>query len=186
MTSVSAFRLLEIEDRFAGPAPRPGSRRSQASALDPDITFVNTIHAPLLYDASSMPAQHGLQGIQRGNGVEPIPSTAIRSRIRIWLLLAALALAAAFLAVLATPAAAENPPEPHQDQCENGWESAPAYSSCTANTGGVVALTWGCKISGKCTSDDGKANPTSISLEVEQFPTLRNCDGTLTLSASSC
>ena len=115
-----------------------------------------------------------------------MPSTAIRSRIRVWFVLAALAPAATFLAVLATPAAAQNPPEEHQDQCENGWQAAPAYSSCTANTGGVVALTWGCKISGKCTGDDGKQHHTSISLEVEQLPTLRNCNGELTLSQSSC
>lgn len=96
------------------------------------------------------------------------------------------ALFPAALAVQATPAGAQNPPEAHQDQCENGWQSAPAYSSCIANTGGVVALTWGCKISGTCTGDDGNSHHTSISLNVEQFPTLRNCDGELTLSQSSC
>ena len=92
----------------------------------------------------------------------------------------------AALSVQPTPAGAQNPPEAHQQQCENGWENAPAYSSCTANTGGVAALTWGCKISGTCTGDDGQENHTSISLNVEQFPTLRNCNGELTLSQSSC
>ena len=90
------------------------------------------------------------------------------------------------LAVWATPAGAQNPPEAHQADCENGWQSAPAYSSCTANEGGVVALTWGCKVSGTCPDDDGKSNHTSISLNVDQFPSLRNCDGALTLSQSSC
>ena len=113
-------------------------------------------------------------------------STANRLGTRASLVLAAFALALAALAVQTTPAAAQNPPEAHQEDCENGWESAPAYSSCTANADGVVALTWGCKVSGTCPDDDGNSSPTSISLEVEQFPTLRNCNGVLTLSQSSC
>ena len=114
-----------------------------------------------------------------------MPSTANRSRIRASFVLAAFALALAALAVQATHAGAQNSAEP-QEQCENGWENAPAYSSCTANTDGVVALTWGCKVSGICPDDDGTGKHTSISLEVEQFPTLRNCNGVLTLSQSSC
>lgn len=115
-----------------------------------------------------------------------MPPTANRPRTRASLAPAVFALALVALAFQAAPATAQNAPEAHQEQCENGWETAPAYASCTANTGGVVALTWGCKISGKCTGDDGKSSHTSISLEVDQFPQLRNRNGTLTVSASSC
>ena len=113
-------------------------------------------------------------------------STASLLRTRASLAPAAFALALAALAFQAAPAAAQNPPEAHQEDCENGWATAPANASCTANTGGVVALTWGCKVSGTCPDDDGKSQHTSISLEVDQFPQLRNCDGALTISQSSC
>ena len=115
-----------------------------------------------------------------------MPPIANRPRARASLAPAAFALALAALAFQAAPAAAQNAPEAHQEDCENGWATAPANASCTANTGGVVALTWGCKVSGKCPDDDGKSQHTSISLEVDQFPQLRNCDGALTISQSSC
>lgn len=43
-----------------------------------------------------------------------------------------------------------------------------------------------CGIAASCPVDDGATEFTSISLELSQFPQLRNCNGVLTLSASSC
>ena len=107
-------------------------------------------------------------------------STPVRSRIRLWIV------PAAFVLVLAGPAVHDTPARAATlEQCQNGWGTAPASSSCDIT---VYGLSGGdtCGIAASCPADDGTTVFTSISLEVDQFPQLRNCDGALTISQSSC
>ena len=108
-----------------------------------------------------------------------MPSTANRLHTRASLVLAAFAFVLAGLAVQATPA-----DDQAAQECLSGWSTAPASSTCEItvySSGGGE-----CGIAASCPADDGTTEFTSISLQLSQFPQLRNCDGVLTLSQSSC
>ena len=109
-----------------------------------------------------------------------MPSAAIRSRIRARPVPAAFALALAALAVHAAPAHAVT-----NNQCSDAWKTSPAASTCSQQL--VSSLGETCKVSALCEAQDGKKQDTVIEgVELGQFPQLRNCNGTLTVSASSC
>ena len=108
-----------------------------------------------------------------------MPSTANRLRTRASLVLAAFAFVLAALAVYDAPA-----DDQAAQECLSGWSTAPASSTCDItvySSGGGE-----CGIAASCPADDGTTEFTSISLEPGQFPQLRNCNGVLTVSQSSC
>ena len=90
-----------------------------------------------------------------------------------------LALFLAALAVHDTSAVAQT-----MEECGGAWETAPASSTCDITV--LAASGAECGIAAICDADDGTTELTSISLALSQFPQLRNCSGTLTVSASSC
>ncbi len=109
-----------------------------------------------------------------------MPSAANRSRIR------ALPVLAAFALALAAPVHDARATEgPTHVQCSNAWKTCPAASTCSEQV--VSSTGTSCKVSALCESSDGKKQDTVIEgVELGQFPQLRNCNGVLTVSASSC
>ncbi len=108
-------------------------------------------------------------------------STADRLRTLALLVLAAVTLA------LTAPAVhdARATEGPTHVQCEDAWKTSPAASTCSQQA--VSSTGTSCKVSALCESSDGKKQDTVIEgVELGQFPQLRNCNGTLTVSASSC
>ena len=109
-----------------------------------------------------------------------MPSAANRSRIRARHVLAAFAPALAALAVHAAPAHAVT-----NNQCSDAWKTSPAAPTCTEQV--VSSLGETCKVSALCEDSGGKKQDTVIEgVELGEFPQLRNCNGVLTVSASSC
>ena len=108
-----------------------------------------------------------------------MPFTANHLCTRAALVLAASAFVVAALAVHDAPA-----DDQAAQECLSGWSTAPASSTCDIT---VYSSSGGeCGIAASCPADDGTTEFTSISLQLSQFPQLRNCDGVLTLSQSSC
>ena len=109
-----------------------------------------------------------------------MPSTANRSHIRVQPVLAAFAPALVALAVHGAPAHAVT-----NIQCSDAWKTSPAASTCSQQL--VSSLGETCKVTALCETQDGKKQDTVIEgVELGEFPQLRNCNGTLTVSASSC
>ena len=109
-----------------------------------------------------------------------MPSAANRSRIRGPLVLAGLALLLVALAVHVAPAHAVT-----NIQCSDAWKTSPAASTCSQQL--VSSLGETCKVTALCETQDGKKQDTVIEgVELGEFPQLRNCNGVLTVSASSC
>ena len=77
-----------------------------------------------------------------GNEPRTGPMTSVANRLRA----RASPVLADFMLVLAAPAVHDTPAHAAtEEQCQNGWQSAPAYSSCDADWVNVVAV--GCQIS---------------------------------------
>ena len=116
-----------------------------------------------------------------------MPSSAIRSRIRLWIVPAALVL------VLAAPmieeAQAQSDEAVTQAGCQTAWNSASARLTCS--TGGDITLSTGqCRIRKECNhwicSTRGCGNmkvANDVTVPLDDVDDLNNCDGNLQVGA---
>lgn len=114
-----------------------------------------------------------------------MPSTAIRSHTRVWLIFAAVALALVGSAIEETKAQSDEAVT--VEDCKDAWNSAPARPNCS-NVSGDISLSGGqCRIRKSCTYDPtGGLIPNSsqfafndVTVPLADVDDLRVCGGQL-------